>query len=126
MDNKESALRYSEGKAMIHLIPPDVIVALAQQYTKGAKKYAERNWEKGMDWHECYNSLMRHALSWNNGEDFDVDDKTQEKTHHMIAVMWNAAALYWYFLHNKGTDTRPKYEKDEEFIHTPWGLMNDA
>ena len=53
------ALRDDNGKAPIHLIPPDVILRLARVYQYGAKKYAPRNWEKGMDWSRMYDSAMR-------------------------------------------------------------------
>lgn len=101
----ENGLRYSKGKVRVDLIPAEAMEALAEHFTKGAEKYAERNWEKGMDWHECYNSLMRHALSWHKGEDLDKENGS----HHMVAVMWNALALYIYHTRRIGKDTRPVY-----------------
>ena len=101
------AIRHDTDKPKIHLIPPEIITALAAQYTKGANKYPARNWEKGMDWDRCYDSMMRHALAWWGGEDYDTDAELKSTTHHLVAVMWNAAALYWYSLHKQGKDTRP-------------------
>lgn len=98
-------LRYNTGKAPIHLIPPEVIEAHAEHYRKGAEKYEPRNWERGMDWSKCYDSLMRHSLAWMRGEDIDPENGS----HHMVAVMWNAAALYWYWLKKVGKDDRPTY-----------------
>lgn len=97
-------VRYDAGKPPIHLIPAEAILALAEHYGKGAQKYEPRNWEKGMDWSRCYNSLMRHALAWNLGEDADKETDS----HHMIAVAWNAIALYFYAVKSLGTDDRSK------------------
>jgi len=101
-----TGLRYDEGKAPISLIPPDIILAYAEHMRKGATKYQPRNWEKGMNWSRCYDSLQRHALAWFNGEDYDQETGS----HHMIAVVWNAGALFWYSLKGIGKDDRPKYE----------------
>lgn len=97
-----TGLRYNKGKPPIHLIPPEAITALAQHYQRGADKYKERNWELGMKYSHCYNSLMRHALAWWQGEDKDPETGT----HHMIAVAWNAIALFIYWLRGIGTDDR--------------------
>lgn len=96
-------LRYNKGKAPIHLIPPEGLFALAEHYGRGAEKYKERNWEKGMKWSHCYNSMMRHSLSWMQGEDKDPETGT----HHMIAAAWNALALFVYYVRGIGEDDRP-------------------
>lgn len=103
MDKDNAALRYDEDKPEVDLVPPEAILALAQHYTRGARKYERRNWEKGMAWSRCYNSLMRHALAWMGGEDRDPETGT----HHMIAVAWNAIALFVYSVRGAGVDDRP-------------------
>jgi len=80
------------------------MVELAAHYERGAKKYADRNWEKGMAWGKCFASLQRHAWAWMNGEDRDPETGT----HHMISVAWNAIALFVYSVRKIGTDDRPK------------------
>jgi hypothetical protein len=80
------------------------MVALAAHYEAGAKKYADRNWEKGMAWGKCFASLQRHAWAWMGGEDFDPETGT----HHMVSVAWNAIALFVYSVRKIGTDDRPK------------------
>lgn len=96
------ALRYNEGKPPIHMVPVQAIMALAQLFAAGAKKYAPFNWAKGMAWSKCYDSLQRHAMKWSEGQDFD--EETQ--AHHMIAVAWNAIVLYCYHLWGRGQDDR--------------------
>ena len=97
-------LRYNNGKPRFDLLPPEALQALAEHYGKGAEKYAARNWERGMDWCKCFASLERHAWAWMGGEDIDPENGS----HHMIAVAWNAMALFTYAMRNIGTDDRPK------------------
>jgi hypothetical protein len=95
-------LRYNEGKPRFDLMPPEALIALADHYRKGSEKYADRNWERGMDWGKCFASMERHAWAWASGEDYDAETES----HHMIAVAWNALALYVYHKRNIGKDTR--------------------
>ena len=98
----DEGLRYNEGKPRYDLIPPEFMEALAHHFRVGALKYADRNWEKGMSWGICFSSLMNHAWKWMRGE--EVDQETG--SHHMIAVAWNAMAIYIYYKRGIGTDTR--------------------
>jgi hypothetical protein len=98
------ALRYDDDKAAFDLIPPEAMEALAWHYTRGARKYERRNWEKGMNWCRCFGSMMRHAWAWMRGEDFDPETSS----HHMIAVAWNAIALFSYSYRGIGKDDRPQ------------------
>lgn len=95
-------LKFNAGKPRFDLIPPDALRDLAQLYEIGSRKYADRNWEKGMNWGKIQSSLMNHYTKWAKGEDYD--DETG--IHHMIAVMWNAIALYHYQTKGLGTDDR--------------------
>lgn len=99
----EPALRYDAGKSRVDLIPPEFIEALGRHYGAGAKKYAERNWEKGMSWSRCYASALRHMLAFWSGEEFDEETGSP----HVICAAWNMAALHWYKRYGKGTDDRP-------------------
>lgn len=102
-------LRYNAGKPRYDLIPPEALDALAAYYgllggpPEGPPKYPERNWERGMAMCKCFASLMRHAWKWMRGQDID----SETKTHHMIAVAWNAFAIYTYYFRSTGTDDRP-------------------
>lgn len=101
------ALRDSEGKPRYDLIPPEFLEALAVHLSEGCKKYSDRNWERGMDWGQCYRALMSHATKWAKGETFDDDPKLPGyNAHHMIAAAWNAMALYVYHARGIGNDNR--------------------
>lgn len=77
------------GKARFDLIPIKPLIMLANLYAKGAIKYAERNWERGMDFGRLYAAAMRHILYWWGGEKYDPVDGQ----HHLIAAIWNLFAL---------------------------------
>lgn len=101
--------RYNNDKAPMHLLPWDAIEALAIHYGDGAKKYSERNWEKGLPWNaDMASSLARHLKSWSMGEDKEYDPKLGKETYHDVAILWNAACLVAYRLRGIGSDDRPK------------------
>lgn len=104
MSDTELGMRFNTGKVRFDLVPPDALKELAAIYTKGAEKYAARNWEKGLDWSECYGSLQRHANAWAEGEDRDQESGQP----HMAHVAWNAMALLTFYLRDIGTDSRHK------------------
>ena len=49
-DLAKAGVKFDEGKARYDLIPPEGPYAVATILEYGAKKYAARNWEQGMDW----------------------------------------------------------------------------
>lgn len=69
------------GKPRPDLISPIFERMLSEWLAKGAEKYDERNWEKGISLSASYASLRRHVLDW-------MDGKTDEP--HMVAVACNA------------------------------------
>ncbi len=86
--------------ARFALIPYEALWGLAEHYGKGAKKYAERNWEKGYKWALSEDAMMRHYFLWKGGERFDEETGS----HHLIAVIWHAIAMYVFDLRKLGTD----------------------
>lgn len=92
--------------ARFDMIPPDVLWELATHYGIGENKYpsdpetGQANWQRGYAWSLSSAALMRHLFAWLGGE--DVDPETGSS--HLIPVMWHAAALRWFQLHDVGTD----------------------
>lgn len=64
----------------------DAVLEVAKQYEEGAKKYAERNWEKGIPLHCYIDSGVRHLLKFLRG---DTDEP------HDRAFMWNMLGALW-------------------------------
>jgi len=102
--NTDTAVKNDEGKLRYDLIPPEAMEYWAEVYTIGAKKYADRNWEKGMSWCRIFRAMMSHSWKWFRGEKFDLKDGQ----HHLASVMWCAASLIAYEARGIGTDDRVK------------------
>jgi hypothetical protein len=83
------------------LIPPEFEDALARHYGEGAKKYADRNWERGYQWHLSYRSVRSHLNAWLKGEDNDPETGT----NHLICSIWHLIALYTFQIRGLGSDT---------------------
>lgn len=73
-----------EGKGRYDLIPVGPLKRLAKHYENGAKKYGDRNWEKGQPSSRYYSSAMRHLTNYMDG------DRSED---HLAAVAWNAFAM---------------------------------
>lgn len=87
-------LRYNEGKCRVELIPPEWPWALGMVLTRGAIKYADRNWERGMSWSYMIGSILRHTFKFMCGERYDKESGN----HHMAHAAWNCLALMSYDL----------------------------
>ena len=72
-----------DGKGRYDLITPIGLKRLAKHYEAGAKKYADRNWEKGQNLSRYIDSLVRHAYCL-------LEGKRDED--HAAAIAWNAMA----------------------------------
>jgi len=86
--------------ARFSLIPRDFLWALAEHYGKGARKYADRNWERGYNWSLSLDAHDRHVAEWLLGEDSDQETGSS----HLIAAAWHLVALWWFWRHEKGKD----------------------
>ncbi|HUS51203.1 MAG TPA: dATP/dGTP diphosphohydrolase domain-containing protein, partial [Candidatus Paceibacterota bacterium] len=49
-----------DGKGRYDLLPVRAIKRLAKHYENGAKKYGDRNWEKGQPLSRYLDSALRH------------------------------------------------------------------
>lgn len=74
----------AEGKGRWDLIPYYPMLRLAVHFENGAKKYGDRNWEKGQPLNEYLSSAMRHLLRFANGEN---------QEDHLSACIWNCLAF---------------------------------
>lgn len=100
----QEGLRYNTGKLRVDLIPPEWIEALAIVLTRGANKYAARNWELGMDWSKPMASGKRHMLAWEKGETYDPETGC----HHLAMAAWNFLGLMSYQLREVGNNDIPR------------------
>ena len=74
----------STGKGAYELISPFALMRIAKWYEGGAKKYSDRNWEKGLKFGRLIQSALRHLIRWMMG------DRSED---HLAAVCWNIMAM---------------------------------
>jgi len=74
----------AEGKGRWDLIPYYPLLRVAVHFENGAKKYGDRNWEKGQPLNEYLSSAMRHLMKFANGENGE---------DHLSACIWNCMAF---------------------------------
>lgn len=104
--NGDKGIRYNQGKIRYDLLPPHAIEQLAKILTMGANKYADRNWEKGMNWTSTVASLKRHLAAFEKGEDKDPESGLL----HMAHIMCNAAFITEYYkIYPQGDDRPHRY-----------------
>jgi hypothetical protein len=81
---ERSNIEDKTGKGRFDLLPPRAITRLAVRFEEGAKKYSDRDWEKGIQFSSLTSSALRHMFKYLKG------DKDED---HLIAVAWNILAI---------------------------------
>ena len=93
---KDSGVRHVEstggqrdsnaGKGRFDLIPAMPLKRLAQLYQRGAIKYGDHNWRRGINLPRYIDSAMRHI------NDFQEGKRDED---HLIAAAWNLFSYVW-------------------------------
>lgn len=73
-----------EGKGRYDLLSPLAMARMAKHLENGAKKYGDRNWEKGQHMSRYFDSAVRHLYRYLEGHR-DED--------HLSAAVWNINAM---------------------------------
>lgn len=76
----------SEEKGFPHAIPPSILGRLGVHFERGARKYKNYNWMRGIPLSHYQDSLMRHTFAWAQGDDSE---------DHLAAIVWNAMCMGW-------------------------------
>jgi hypothetical protein len=93
LDDSGKRMSYGEGKAIrepstekgrFDLISPFALKRIALHYEHGAKKYSDRNWEKGIPFSRYLDSALRHINQYTMG---------MENEDHLAAACWNLIAI---------------------------------
>ena len=100
--------------ARFDLMPWAILREVAEHFGRGARKYDERNWERGYAWSLSFAALHRHLDAFWARDSWDMDpslfDEGQPRvshSRHIIAVVWHALVLAFFERFNRGTDDRP-------------------
>jgi len=87
-DLKAGGVKKDDGKNRYDLIAPEYLEALATILTLGAKKYEDRNWEKGMRYGRVFSALQRHLWAWHRGENADAETGKSHLWHATCCLMF--------------------------------------
>ena len=100
----DQGIKFDKGheKLRYDLIPPGPLAELAYVYTRGAEKYADRNWEKGMAWGRIFRAMIQHAFNFWMGR-----SRHEKGMHSLGSVAWCAFTLMQYEHSYPNLDTRP-------------------
>jgi hypothetical protein len=101
----QTALRFNSGKTQTREVYPAFIMGIAEVLTKSRDKYPSFNWCKPTKLSTPYESLMRHLMAFQMGEDFDVESGK----HHLLHCATNLMFMYYQITNN------PEFSDDRFF-----------
>jgi hypothetical protein len=91
------------GKVSFTYLPFDALGCINKVLVFGAIKYADRNWEKGMNWTRPWDACVRHLDAWMRREPFDKESGMSHLWHAGCCILF----LIAFELRGIGTDNRP-------------------
>jgi len=101
--NVTKSIKHDQDKLRYDLIPGEFLEELAKVLTFGAKKYSDRNWEKGtFTYGRIFAALMRHLWAFWRGEELDEESNFSHLSHAACCLCF----LITYRARNLGTDDR--------------------
>ena len=75
-----------------------MLLEVSIHFEEGAKKYGERNWEKGIPTERYINSALRHLLKCMRGDDDEPHDR---------AFCWNLMCCIWTCMNHPEQNSYP-------------------
>jgi hypothetical protein len=102
----QESKRYNAGKIQTREVDPDFIMGIGEVLTKSRAKYEAFNWQKDTPFSVPYESLLRHLMAFQKGEELDKESGC----HHLLHVATNIMFLY-YHRNNVKMDDRGFKEK---------------
>ena len=99
---KEGGIKFDGEKLRLDLLSFQAIQGTADVLTFGAKKYGDRNWEKGLSFSRVFGALLRHLFLWWLGKNNDDETGKLHLDHASCCLMF----LQHYTKTNTGTDDR--------------------
>jgi uncharacterized protein YlaI len=89
--------RYNEGKIQTREIDPNFILGIGEVLTKSRAKYEHFNWCKPTKLSTPYESMMRHLMAFQKGEELD----NETGSHHLLHAATNLMFMYYHVINNK-------------------------
>lgn len=78
--------------------PYEMVFEVSKHYEEGARKYSDRNWEKGIPLHCYVDSALRHLTKFYDGWEDEPHDR---------AFVWNVLCLMWTYINKRELDDLP-------------------
>lgn len=75
------AVKEDKDKLRYDLVPVEAMEQIIDVLTYGAKKYKDRNWEKGLEYSRVYAALQRHLNSFWMGINLDFESQRSHLAH---------------------------------------------
>lgn len=105
------SLRYNKGKPEFSHLSPEFILEMMKTMTKSNEKYPYLNYTKKQDVKTASDSLMRHYLEFQLGNDLDNDTNC----HHLAHLAVNAMIIFQN-LKDYGEEVDNRYMKAKERV----------
>lgn len=102
-----SAVKHDTDKLPWHLTPWDALRAIVTVLAFGAKKYGDRNWEKGMSYSRLHRAAIGHLIDWWETKEPDEETGYSHLWHAGCCILF----LIAYELRGVGTDDRNSYRR---------------
>jgi hypothetical protein len=99
---EELAIRHNASKLRWTLVDFDSLEGMVKVLEFGAIKYSVDNWKKGLPVKSIIDSLLRHTVSYLNGEDIDPESQLPHVDH----IMCNAMFLSYMYKNRPDMDNR--------------------
>jgi len=99
------AVRESLNIPYFRQVPLEAIAVGAASLEYGARKYVDRNWEKGLPWQQMIDSLRRHLDDFERRRDVDDGDDGSDLPQ-VCMIMASAMMLSASVVRGIGTDNR--------------------
>jgi len=103
----DAGVKHDTDKLRVELLPVDVLKGVAGILSHGAKKYGDRNWERGISYSRLYGATLRHLFAVWEGEDNDAESGLPHIDHALCELMFLSAMMK----RRKDLDDRPKEAK---------------
>jgi hypothetical protein len=92
ISNPSQGVKFDADKLPWDLLPWDAVEEVVKVLAFGAKKYAPRNWEKGITHSRTFAATQRHLVAWfQRGEDLDPETGLDHRAHAICELAFSLA-----------------------------------
>lgn len=109
LEAPSQSARYNQGKVQTREIDPAFILGIGEVLTKSRAKYEHYNWCKPTKLSTPYESMMRHIMAFQSGEDFDKETGS----HHLLHAATNIMFMYYHCMNNPEESDDRFFKKDK-------------